>query len=217
MKSDNDQQAFPLHDRDDALKGMTLRDYMAAHAPKQLDEGVTPDGASQFLGIPLPDGCDNGKPNKGLSDSEWRKWWLKVEVTARYQFADEMLAARQAASPSIAQPTAEGESPTDAASGADAFDGPALFYFVRDARNAGVGEFTPAMANLVAFCKSIRDQAVADALAKSQPLPAISPAVEALVKAAEMITKRYSLAPHDMAELSDALAPFRREQKAGGK
>jgi hypothetical protein len=71
--------------------GMSLRDYFAAHAPKQVPDDAT----SAYL---WAERCGVATPD-GVSDMlAWSMFWTACESVLRYRHADAMLKAREVTS-----------------------------------------------------------------------------------------------------------------------
>ena len=81
------QKVIDQRRKEAAAAGMSLRDYFAAHAPRNvIGEPIDyPDLAAGIIGDNCP---DEGKPLEQL------KWSMKVEAFARYAYADAMLKER---------------------------------------------------------------------------------------------------------------------------
>lgn len=83
--------AFPnpcgqnLHHYNDSQKGMTLRDYFAAHADGFSDQ-VTAEFAAQATGLEVTESHDG---------SEVALFWSKADAIYKYMQADAMIAARE--------------------------------------------------------------------------------------------------------------------------
>lgn len=79
--------AFPVMDMGtNGAYGMTLRDYLAARAPRR--SMVDRKDMSRFLGVPAP-----------AWDSDYKEqliFWNKFDAKARYMWADAMIEARGA-------------------------------------------------------------------------------------------------------------------------
>lgn len=76
-------------------KGMTLRDYFAAHAPIVEDSRVI----EEVEGFPVFDnsGYFNGSPSAKIRESQRQqqlKWMRQARIKWRWQYADAMIAAR---------------------------------------------------------------------------------------------------------------------------
>lgn len=84
-----DSPLDPVHQ----ANGMSLRDYFAAHAPKQIDDdSMSFQSAAHFAqvcGLSVPDATAN-------SGVAWADFWMACETALRYRYADAMLRAREA-------------------------------------------------------------------------------------------------------------------------
>jgi hypothetical protein len=84
---DDGGPAFPVPDLPD-WSGMSLFEYFAAHAPKQVpDDACDVERWSRMCACPLPENADD--------HVAWTEFWARCEAVLRYRYADAMLAERE--------------------------------------------------------------------------------------------------------------------------